>query len=510
LIYKFDQFTLDTESLELKQNGDAVEVEPQVFSLLTCLIENSDRVVSKDELIELVWDGRIVSDGTLNTRINSVRRAVGDDGKTQAVIKTFPRRGFRFVAELNDDKIATVAPLPADVLPDKPSIAVLPFENLSSDPEQEYFSDGITEDIITALSRVRQFFVIARNTTFTYKGEAVDVQAVAKDLGVRYVLEGSVRKAGERVRISAQLIDGETGNHIWAERFDRELEDIFAVQDEITETVVNAIEPELSRAEQDRARKILPDNLDAWTALQKGISYYYDLQSDTFEDAVKYIDRAIEIDPNFALAHAWGAEMESRRSAYGVGEFDRDRAYALAQRSVELDPGEPEAHCALGSCHYAARQLDTAMAELEEALRINPNHEQAHHVMGRVLALMGRHEDAIDCYEAAIKLSPRDALIGVFYAALSLSHLLLRDYDQAIAWGQKAVGYPQARYATAFLLSALGHAGMTDDARTALSELQRVRPEFSISYLREDFSNIVGSDMDDFLEGLSKAGLPEN
>ena len=234
MIYRFGDHTLDTEGFRLTARGEEIAVEPQVFALLQFLIEHHDRVISKDEIIEHVWDGRIVSDGTLNSRINSARRALGDDGKAQAVIKTFPRRGFRFVAEVTDDN----APEAKATLPSpstgKLSIAVLPFDNLSGDPEQEYFSDGITEDIITALSRIRQFFVIARNTAFTYKGQPMDVQAVAKELGVRYVLEGSVRRAGDRVRISAQLIDGAAGNQLWAEKYDRGLEDVFEVQDEIT------------------------------------------------------------------------------------------------------------------------------------------------------------------------------------------------------------------------------------------------------------------------------------
>jgi TolB-like protein len=263
MIYRFGDFALDTDSLELTQAGKAVEVEPQVFSLLACLIENRERVVSKDELIERVWDGRIVSDGTLNTRINSVRRAVGDDGKRQAVIKTFPRRGFRFVAELEGESDAPLAP-PATAASDKPSIPVLPFDNLSGDPEQEYFSDGLADDIISALSRIRQLFVVARNSSFAYKHGAADVRNLARELGVRYVVEGSVRKAGNQVRISVQLVDGDTGGQIWNGRYDRELEDIFAVQDEVVQNVVGAAIPKLGRAELDRARRKTPENLDAW------------------------------------------------------------------------------------------------------------------------------------------------------------------------------------------------------------------------------------------------------
>jgi TolB-like protein len=224
VIYQFSDCSLNCQRQELVRAGAPVAVEPQVFRLIVHLIKNRDRVVSKDELFEVIWEGRIVSDGTLNTRMATARAALGDDGNAQGVIKTFSRRGFRFVADVSETGADAAAPTSSLVPPpDKPSIAVLPFNNLSGDPEQEYFADGLVEDIITALSRIRSFFVIARNSTFHYKGTSPEVRKVANDLGIRYILEGSVRKAGDRVRISAQLIDGETGNHLWAERYDRKL-----------------------------------------------------------------------------------------------------------------------------------------------------------------------------------------------------------------------------------------------------------------------------------------------
>ena len=309
MIRRFGRFSIDPDRLELSEDGAPVAVEPQVFSLLAFLIENRDRVLSKDEIIENVWRGRIVSDGTLNSRINAARRAIGDNGTDQAVIKTYARRGFRFVAEIEGEEEAiSPARLPNPAHPSRPSIAVLPFDNMSDDPEQEHFSDGITEDIITALSRIRQFFVIARTTTFTYKGRAADVRAIASDLSVRYVLEGSVRKAGDQVRISAQLIDGESGKHIWAERYDRELGDIFAVQDEITRKVTAAIEPELDEAERSRAALKPPDSLDAWELYQKGSFHIYDedVHGDitNLERAAICFRQAIELDPRFSRAYS--------------------------------------------------------------------------------------------------------------------------------------------------------------------------------------------------------------
>ena len=259
----FAGYRLDIDRRELRRGSDPIAVEPQVFDLLVHLIENRDRVVSKDDLIAGVWGGRIVSDSTLTSRINAVRRALGDSGEEQKLIRTIARKGFRFVGEVcvaGMEVPPASAPgqgpepnRPALPLPDRPAIAVLPFTNMTGDPAQEYFSDGISEDIITALSKLRWFFVIARNSSFIYKGKAVHLKQIADQLGVGYVVEGSVRKGGDRVRISAQLNDVATGSHIWAERYDRELADVFAVQDEITEAIVGAIEPQLYAAENFRA-----------------------------------------------------------------------------------------------------------------------------------------------------------------------------------------------------------------------------------------------------------------
>ena len=248
--YLFEDYALDTDRRELHRGAEVVSVTPQVFDLLDYLIRNRERVVSKDDLINAIWNGRIVSDAALTTRLNVARSAIGDSGEEQRLIKTLPRKGFRFVGTVREAQGpagAAVAdnqielPKPALALPDKPSIAVLPFQNMSGDPDQDYFADGMVDDIITALSRFKLLFVIARNSSFTYKGKAVDIKQVGRELGVRYVLEGSVRKAAGKVRIICQLIDAATGVHLWADRFEGDLSDIFALQDRMTESVVSAV-----------------------------------------------------------------------------------------------------------------------------------------------------------------------------------------------------------------------------------------------------------------------------
>src|ERR1700744_6175088 len=264
MILSFGDYDIDVERRELRRAKTPVHVEPQVFDLLVYLVNNRDRVVSKDDLIALVWGGRIVSDSTLTSRINAARIAIGDSGKDQKLIRTIPRKGFRFVGrvteQLHDIQPADALPkesqpYPASPLPDRPSIAVLPFNNVSGDREQEYFSDGISEDIITALSKLRWFFVIARNSSFIYKGKAVHLKQIAEELGVRYVVEGSVRKDGDLVRITAQLNDATTGSHVWADHYDRDLTDVFAVQDEITDAIVATIEPKIYVAADSRVRR---------------------------------------------------------------------------------------------------------------------------------------------------------------------------------------------------------------------------------------------------------------
>ncbi len=262
--YLFEDYAFDTDRRELHRGADVVSVAPQVFDLLDYLIRNRERVVSKDELINAIWNGRIVSEAALTTRLNVARSAIGDSGEQQRLVKTLPRKGFRFVGQVRESRGRTGAviddhpaepPKPALALPDKPSIAVLPFQNLSADAEQEYFADGVVEDITMALSRFHWLFVIARNSSFTYKGRAVDVKQVGRELGVRYVLEGSVRKAGNRIRIAGQLIDAETGAHLWADRFEGALEDMFDLQDHVTSSVVGAIAPKLQREEIRRANQ---------------------------------------------------------------------------------------------------------------------------------------------------------------------------------------------------------------------------------------------------------------
>jgi TolB-like protein len=326
LDFRFDDFEIDLGQQELRRGGQTVRIEPQVFELLVFLVRNANRMVTKEELIEAVWQGRVISEAALSSCVSAARRAIGDTGKEQRRIRTASKRGFRFVGPLDEaappqtlvsDNAAfalesshaatpvELTPPPGTLaLPDKPSIAVLPFQNMSGDPEQEYFADGLTEDIITGLSRQQWFFVIARNSSFTYKGEAVDVRKVASQLGVRYVLEGSVRKVADRVRVTGQLIDAAHGIHLWADKYDRELENIFELQDEITNRVIGSVGPQILAAEAARIRRKPPQSFDAWDLVMQALPHMWRVSAEDQRRAQKFLQQAISLDDEYAHAHA--------------------------------------------------------------------------------------------------------------------------------------------------------------------------------------------------------------
>jgi len=394
---------------------------------------------------------------------------------------------------------------------EKPSIAVLPFENMSGDPDQEYFADGVTEYIITALSKIRWFFVIARQSTFAYKGRSVDVRAVAKDLGVKYVLEGSVRKAGNRIRVTAQLIDGNVGKHVWANRYDREYQDVFAVQDEIAETIVGAVEPELGKAERERAKAKRPENLDAWDLYQRGLWHLYHYTKEDLEEAKRLFRHAVKLDPGLGAAYSGLAEAYYFTLVYGhsdSSEKDREEALVAARTAVELDVEDAGAHCTLGRVHYARREHEQAISELETALDLNPSLAWGHYGVGAALVFSGRAQQALQHLETAIRLSPRDPNMGSFLVRMADSHLFMRNYEEAIQWAKKALQQPNFQWSRyAVLISTLGHLGRLEEAQHTLEQLYTQRADFSINFVRSTHLIADVDDMQHYLEGLRKAGV---
>jgi len=415
-----------------------------------------------------------------------------------------PLRVWRWV-----DKAALVSrPLP---LPEKPSLAVLPFANMSGDPEQEFFADGIAEDIITGLSRFRSLFVIARNSSFTYKDTAVDVREVGRQLGVRYVLEGSVRRAGNRVRVTAQLIEAETGSHLWAERFDRELEDIFAVQDEITETIVGALHPEIGAAEWERARRKPPESLDAWALYHQGIHHLYGYSKADNTAARRLFRQAVEQDDQFAAAHtmlAYACFMAvfDALTDYPVGQLAE--SFEIAKKAVRLDDKDAMAHAILGRVLSMRHQHDLAIAECDKAIELNPNLAQAQFGRGLALVLAGRPSEALENLENAARLSPRDPNYYAFLLVSAWADLLQGRYDRALEWARRAVAQPNSGvWGNATLAIALAHLNRIEEAREALDALIGEKPDLALSFIEETLPFRREADRQIFEDGLRRAGL---
>jgi len=405
----------------------------------------------------------------------------------------------------------TPTAVPALSLPDKPSIAVLPFTNMSGDAEQEYFADGVTEDLITALSRIRWFFVIARNSCFAYKGQSTDIRDVARKLGVAYVLEGSVRKAGNRVRVTAQLIDGGSGNHVWAQRYDRDLEDIFSVQDEITETLAGAIEPELGKAERERARTRRPDDLRAWDLCQRGLWHTYKRTRQDLADAQHMFRQAIEIDPGLARAYAAAEEAFFFQFVGGyvdTGEAAKADALRFAEKAVQLDGEDAFNRYALGRALTLVRRHDSAVFELRKAIELNPSFAQAHSALAMALATGGHPEEALPHIELAMRLSPQDPYFGQFLVRRAEACLFSGRVEEAVEAAERSLREPNIQWSRwAILAAAQAHLGRLEGARRSIEALRILRPEIDLAFTRDYWPIADAKALEYLLDGLRKAGL---
>jgi len=525
LRYIFEEYAFDTDRRELHRGADVVAVTPQVFDLLDYLIRNRERVVSKDDLINVIWNGRSVSDAALTTRLNAARTAIGDSGEEQRLIKTLPRKGFRFVGPVREAQGPAGAatadnpiepPRPALTLPDKPSIAILPFTSLSSDPEQDYFADGMAEDIITALSRFKALFVIARNSSFTYKGRTVDVKVVGRELGVRYVLEGSVRKAANRVRITGQLVDTATGAHLWADRFDGGLGDTFDLQDRVTESVVGAIAPAVEKAEIERVKRKPTESLDAYTLYLRGLARFYQFGSRQMNDeALRLFNNATELDRDFSYAYGRAASCYAFAKVNGWFSNTPDEiaeVKRLARRAVELGKDDAFALTAGGyALAYVVRDLGVGAALIDRALVLNSNLAEAWFCGGWVKNWLGEPELAIERFARAMRLSPVDPLAAKMRSGIAYAHFFLGRYDESASWAAMAL-QDDAANIPALRCDAASNAmlGRVEQAHQAITRLQRLDPAQRVSALK-DFSGPYRrlDDLSKFEEAMRRAGLPE-
>jgi len=555
MVYRFDDFVFEPEAARLLKSGQPIPLEPQVASLLKYLIDNRGRIVPKDELIDAIWDGRIVSDAALNTRIRAVRRALGDDRAQQRYLRTYPKRGFQFVADIrpvgaDDDDRASRAEaargsprhrfrglsraglvlaalvlvaavwiveksgvLDASAPPSaKPSIAVLPFDNLSGNPRQEYFADAFTEDLITDLSRIRDAFVIARRTSFTYKDRSVEVPEAARELGVRYILEGSVRHSGNRVRINAQLIDGKTGAHLWSERYDRVLTDAFEVQAEVTGQIAAVLKAELRTA--DSRRHVPTSNLKAWDYSLRGNVLLFNPESaEDFRKAKALLDKAIELDPD--IASAWSGlafihYVASLRPIPGVSAPDsKDLSLQAARKAASIDPRNAEGHWMIGVGYARNGRAAQGLESCRTAMDLNPNNDCAYVCAGLANMALSKPSEALPHFRHSLRLNPRfrpfvkHKYMGLAYLHSGQDQKAIEALNRAIAG---APGNPTAHFA---LASALALTGRVAEARETLEKARGLAHDerTTLRTLRDGYA-WLGPGFERVLEGLRRAGMP--
>jgi TolB-like protein/Tfp pilus assembly protein PilF len=533
--FLFGDCTLDRTGRELHRHSEAVHVEPQVFDLILFLIENRDRIMSKDELLSVIWQGRIVSESTLNSRINAARRAIGDSGGRQDFIRTIARRGFRFVGEVAEQEARNsgVQPPPrgngetglaetelaetgAPKRPSghKPVVAVMPCANLSGDPDEEYLCDGFTEDIITALARHRSLFVIARNSVFAFKEHGGDVRDVGAKLGADYIVEGSIRRRGGKIRVTAHLIETGTGQLLWTDRYDEHLEALFEVQDAITNMIVASIETEIGTAERSRLVRRAPVSLRAWDLFQLGTRHLYKSTRQDNLDAQRLLRLAIDNDDRLASAHAYLSYAILLSMLYFDAEPEEsrlDEVLTFARRAMEIDDRDAQIRFVYGRALLARRSYVDALDELEQAAELNPALAVSHCGIGDSLAYEGRYEEAFRHFARAIELGAHDPQRWAFLAYRAMAHLFARQFRLAADWAQKATRVPNCHYwPFSHRVSALGHLGATDELRAAVQALLDRKPGFNCQAARQRLFYIKNPEqIDIYLEGLRKAGIPE-
>jgi adenylate cyclase len=533
--------------------GDSIRAEfPSAVAAVQCAVEVQARLASANEGVPadrrlefrigvhvgdvMIRDGDLFGDG-VNTaaRLQTLAEPGGvciSSAVHEHVRRVLPHRFSDLgpqVAKNIDEPLrayllssggeaapATVAAQPrrpkALPLPDRPSIAVLPFNNLSGDRDQEYFADGLVEDIITGLSRVRSFFVIARNSSFTYKGRAVDVRQVSRELGVRYVLEGSIRKAGPRVRITGQLIDATTGHHVWADRFDGEIKDIFELQDKITESVVGAVEPSIRLQEIKQARAKPTSYITAYDLYLRALPHFYSMTREGFAEVRKLTNEALSIDPDFTLAKALGAYIRSISVSQCWHEPDDIRVAVRMAREVlaEARDDPTSLRFAAQVLAYSAKDYESALGAIDRSLYLNPNSAQGYTGGGWVNAYAGRPLIAIDHFERAMRLSPIDPEKGIALSGIGMSHLMLERFEEALTWGASALQeMPNYGSSHRVVIGALVGLGRLEEARTAASRLLEVFPSYTLSLQKEINPWRDEAFAERYVEALRIAGIPE-
>ena len=503
MIYRFENYCLNVHHQELHQDSHKITVEPQVLDLLHYLITQRERVVNKDDLIQHVWRGRIVSDSTLSSRITTLRQALGDNGQQQRLIRTIARKGIRFVGEVHTDALPDQASEPLKRVTDKPSIAVLPLDNMSDNRELGFFADGIAQDIITTLASYPSFFVIARNSSFAAKALSLDIKAIGQKLGVRYVLEGSLRLSGDKIRATAQLIEAQTGHHVWAGRYDldRARADMFELQDQITRATTTALAPAIAQAERSRAMRTPPASLDAWSAYQAGMWHLGQSSAEDNALAKQFFTKAIGLDPLFSGGYVGLSAVLSRSKGTQIQEEE------TARRAVALDGSDAEAHARLGLALLAGGDHKAAIASARHALVLCPNLAAGHGALGVALSYAGHPQEGLMALQACVQLDPFGPYLVNRLNQIALAHFFCRNYQAAADAATLAIqSFPTFPSPYRWLAAALGMLGRTEPAHAALQEAIRLSPSEIDVQIRNRPPWFRPQEHSLMREGLAKAG----
>jgi TolB-like protein/thioredoxin-like negative regulator of GroEL len=508
-VLAFEDFRLDTARGELSRGGAPIQVEPQVLDLIAHLALNPGVVISRDDLIQAVWHGRIVSDSAISSRINAARTALGDDGATQRLIKTIPRRGFRFEVDVRFEN-TPLAEAASPATGGKPSIAVLPFENLSGDPEQRYFSDGITDDVITELSRYDELLVIARYSSFAFRGSPLPTGEIARELGVDYLVEGSIRRSAERIRVTARLIDPIRGVELWAERYDRDIQDIFEVQDEITSVIVNTLVGAIARQQHSRSLAKSEESVNAYDHFLRAVELNYQMVPAMTRAARDEAKKALKCDPGFARAHALLAWTYISEASNAWAEDIRealDKAKAAGLAGVAANNNEPFAHAVLGWVYmWSDKAFARGLEEQRRAIETNPGNAQFRSMYAFSLTYAGKSDEALVALDQAMRLNPfYPELFHVFYGRALFN---LRRYEEAMPRLERI------RTSQPFHANALAHAaacyaacGRVDEAKDTLAEVRSASPGYTMAHARDWVAYANRAEHEHYLDYLAAAGL---
>jgi TolB-like protein/Flp pilus assembly protein TadD len=522
LDFRFAGFEIDLARQELRRDGSPVPVEPQVFDLLVHLVRNHTRIVTKDELIAVVWNGRVISDAAVSSRISAARRAVGDNGADQKVIRTLNKRGFRFIGrvETAGGAPAPVAPqrsgegVPLSVMPRKAAVAVLPFHNISGDSEQDFLADGITEDVINGLSRQQWFSVVDRNSTFACKGERIDIRRLASELGARYVLEGSVRKAAGRIRITAQLVDATRRVHLWADRHDAKLVDIFDRQDDITSRIADSVGSQIILAEATRLRRQPCGTMDARDLVTQALPHIWRMDAREQLIAQTLLQQASTLESTRGRARAqallgWThVNMFNLESRTPINELTAETLEAGA-KALSLNAEEHWGHLVLGLGHARQRRPEEAVRHLSRSVDLSPGFALGYAGLGYALACGGEPERGLQAVDHARRISPRDPFLSVYAAVVRYMALFaLERYDEAAAVCRSLIArHPHHAGARRLMTVSLGLLGRIDEAAESLGRTLELQPDLSTDHVARNTVFAAASDRSRFLRGLRLAGL---